>query len=321
MRYHDAVYGDYEITSPVALDLIAAPGFMRLQKIGQFGVPDRYHAYQGYSRLDHSVGVMILLDCLGASAQEQLAGLLHDVSHTAFSHVIDWVLGEPDTESYQDTQHRSAMDRLGLAAILRKHGYAPDQLSDYTRFTLLEQPAPNLCADRIDYALREFSKADIATCLDHLTTRAGTIVFRDQDSAKCFACNFLTCQTQHWGGFESVSRYRHFANALRVALDAGIVTMEDFWQDDEFVLGKLEHAGHPQINVILSYLHHPTLPTMPVSDQAEHKKFRYVDPLIISGDKLVRLSDVDADFQRQVEKARRINAEGVRISVLTTAEN
>jgi len=50
------------------------------------------------TRFDHSVGVMLLIRKLGAGSspasallKEQVAALLHDVSHTAFSHVIDYV--------------------------------------------------------------------------------------------------------------------------------------------------------------------------------------------------------------------------------------
>ena len=37
----------------------------------------------------------MLLAKKGASLTEQIAGLIHDVSHTVFSHVIDRVVGNP----------------------------------------------------------------------------------------------------------------------------------------------------------------------------------------------------------------------------------
>ncbi|HUB93002.1 MAG TPA: HD domain-containing protein [Verrucomicrobiae bacterium] len=89
MTIDDRVYGSAEVNSNVLLDLINSQPVQRLKGIAQFGIPDEFYHKQNYSRYEHSVGVMILLQRLGASEEEQIAGLLHDVSHTAFSHVID----------------------------------------------------------------------------------------------------------------------------------------------------------------------------------------------------------------------------------------
>ena len=45
-----------------------------------------------------------LLKKFGASTEEQIAGLIHDVSHSAFSHCIDYVLdeGSEKTHNHQD---------------------------------------------------------------------------------------------------------------------------------------------------------------------------------------------------------------------------
>ena len=102
MVIHDSVYGGTDITSEVILELINARSIQRLKGIAQYGIPDEFYHRKNYSRYDHSVGVMLLLKRLGASEEEQIAGLLHDVSHTAFSHVIDWVVGEGGAEGYQD---------------------------------------------------------------------------------------------------------------------------------------------------------------------------------------------------------------------------
>jgi HD superfamily phosphohydrolase len=54
-----------------------------------------------HTRFDHSAGVMLRIRRLGGSLWEQLAGLLHDVLHTAFSHLIDYVL-EVAEEDYHE---------------------------------------------------------------------------------------------------------------------------------------------------------------------------------------------------------------------------
>jgi HD superfamily phosphohydrolase len=49
---------------------------------------------------------MLLIWRLGGSLREQLAGLLHDVSHAAFSHLIDHVL-----DVAEEDYHECAMKR------------------------------------------------------------------------------------------------------------------------------------------------------------------------------------------------------------------
>ncbi len=107
MIIKDRVYGIFKVTSPVILELIKSPSLLRLKKIAQYGVPDKYYHLRGYSRYEHSLGVMLLLKKLGASEKEQIAGLLHDISHTAFSHLVDWVLDQGDKEIFQDDNHKN----------------------------------------------------------------------------------------------------------------------------------------------------------------------------------------------------------------------
>lgn len=89
----DCVYGSCKITEPVLIELLQSPVILRLKGINQLGIPPEYDPTNVFfSRYDHSVGVLVLLKKLGASLEEQVAGLLHDSSHTALSHQIDWVL-------------------------------------------------------------------------------------------------------------------------------------------------------------------------------------------------------------------------------------
>ena len=90
MLIKDIVYGDVEIDEPVLIELINSDALQRLKHINQAGA-SKYIMPKPVTRFEHCVGAMILLKRLGASLEEQIAGLLHDVPHTAFSHVIDFV--------------------------------------------------------------------------------------------------------------------------------------------------------------------------------------------------------------------------------------
>lgn len=49
------------------------------------------------------MGVMLLIKKLNGSIEEQIAGWIHDISHTAFSHLIDYVF---DSEGEDHHEHR-----------------------------------------------------------------------------------------------------------------------------------------------------------------------------------------------------------------------
>lgn len=311
----DRIYGKFKINSPVIVELIRSKPMQRLKGIAQYGVPDEFYHMKGFSRFDHSIGVMLLLKKFGSSEKEQIAGLLHDVSHTAFSHTIDWVLADSSSsgggESFQDENHQKYIEESDIASILRKYGYDPKDISTYEKFTLLEQPIPGLCADRIDYCLRELDKRTIEKLLSSLTTTDHRFLFKTRESSRIFAYKFLGKQAVHWGGFEAAARWRLFANVLRRALDLGITTLGDFWKDDAYVVAKLKKIKDPIIQRTLSVMRNKSLSNLPRSDITVVKKFRYVDPEFLSNSKIVRLSEQDKKFARFLEEARVENSKGV----------
>ncbi|EEM42990.1 Metal-dependent phosphohydrolase [Bacillus thuringiensis serovar sotto str. T04001] len=154
MIISDVLYGEFEVDQVVE-ELILSKSVQRLKGIHQAGASYLMNEKWNVTRFEHSVGVMLLVKKLGGSAEEQIAGLLHDVSHTAFSHVIDYVFDNKD-ESYHEEIFSSVVKNSEIPAILAKHGYNyEDILLDDSKWTLLERSAPELCADRVDYTLRD----------------------------------------------------------------------------------------------------------------------------------------------------------------------
>jgi HD superfamily phosphohydrolase len=191
MQITDKIYGTFDITSPVILELINSPTVQRLKHISQYGVPDEFYYIKNYSRYEHSIGVMLLLKKLGASDEEQIAGLLHDVAHTTFSHVIDWLYHKTGTEDSQDNEQASYVMKSEIPAILKKHRYDPEHISHHTSFSLLDREVPDLCADRIDYSVRQFPLYLAKRFVANLTVHENRIVFTDPDTALTFAYYFL----------------------------------------------------------------------------------------------------------------------------------
>lgn len=320
MIIEDRVYGQYTVTEPVLLELIESPALQRLKGINQYGVPDEYFYVPNFSRYEHCVGVMILLARLGATVEEQIAGLLHDVSHTAFSHTIDWVIGNDIQEGYQDSQHKSYLLRTNIKPLVEKYDFDFDRIADCHQFSLLEQEIPDLCADRVDYALREFAfnlpPEEVKTSINNLTTHKGQIIYKDYSSALWFGTAFLWHQQNRWGCFEGVSRYRWFAKALKYAIEEGTITLEDFWQDDKFVIEKVKKSTNPNLHKILNTLKNKSLSHLRLSSELTHKKFRYVDPLFYRDGKPTRLSEYEKNFGEKLENARIENNKGIYCPII-----
>jgi hypothetical protein len=318
MIIKDKIYGSHLITEPVLIDLLKAKSVLRLKKISQFGIPDEYYPIKNFSRYDHSLGVMILIKALGGSTEEQVAGLLHDISHSAFSHVIDWVVSETYNESldetYQDNQHKDLVTSGEIKVILQKHHYHPERIADYHNFKLLERDIPNLCADRVDYALREFPVNLAKSLFKNLVNFNNKIVFADEKSALTFATNFLKLQNEHWGGFEAVSRFKLFSGVLKLAILEGTIKFSDFLKDDQYVIRKLLKTKNPEILAVLEILKNKKLPTSSKSEII-HKKFRYTDPEFQNKGKVQNLSLVNLKFKKFLEKQRTANQKGIKVPV------
>ncbi len=319
MNIRDNIYGEFDINEPVLTDLLNSPSMLRLKKISQFGIPDKYYILKNFDRYEHSVGVMLLLRKLGASLEEQAAGLLHDVSVLAFSHITDWVFGQgrQGKEDYHDGLHQDFIRSTEIPGILAKHGFDVNKISDLDNFSLLENNSPDLCADRVDYALREFkywlNPAVVDNCIAGLIDFNGEMVFDNSGAAHDFANNYLQLQMKHWGRPDAVLRYHLFSNALKIAIDKGYINESDFYNDEELILNKMR-CGDKEIEAVLASLETGSVDKYKNnSGQKVLKKFRFVDPKVKIGNDLVRLSAVKSDFSSFLEECREINQKGVMI--------
>lgn len=61
MHYTDKIYGEFEITEPVLLELINSPTLQRLKGIDPAGYFDPFYPGKKRTRFEHSVGVCLLL--------------------------------------------------------------------------------------------------------------------------------------------------------------------------------------------------------------------------------------------------------------------
>lgn len=319
----DPIYGVTVIEEPVLVELANCKAMRRLEGVSQFGMPDRLYPFPGFSRYEHSVGTAILLGKLEASLEEQAAGMIHDVSHPAFSHLVDWVIGNREKEDHQDKSHKRVVFSSDIPKILLKYGFEPEEIIDVKRYGLLERETPDLCADRVDYALREFESwaapYAVKNCLWDLVNFKGRIAFNNGVSACEFGEAYARCQREHWGGAECVVRWEILAQTLKHALKKRIIEIKDFELEDEQVLRKLTINGDAEIGANLGLLERKRLHLRENTKNPQYalkKKFRYIDPHFVENGKLYQLSKESKTYRRFLEEQKEINERGINVDIV-----
>ncbi len=315
MKYQDKIYGEIKIDEPLILDLIKSPSLQRIKSISQHGYFEPYFPGTFFSRFEHSVGVFILLKKFGVSLLEQVAGLLHDVSHTVFSHVGDYIFsdGSGQKQNYQDEILKKFIENSEIPGILKKYNINCKEILDDSKFKLKEKELPDLCADRIDYFLREaknLKRADqkeIDGFINNFEIIDNFWVFKKKDLAKKYAYLFLEINNFFWSGLETAVMLKTIGDLLKYAISKKIIIENDLFTTDEEVLSKIKKAVSKDKKLSFLLDRADNKYKYRISDKNDYDlhawcKSRVVDPLFLENGSQKRLSETDKEFLILKEK-------------------
>jgi len=321
MKYVDKVYGEVRIEEPLVLEIIESSCFQRLKGIDQAGYLPLYANPKSlplsqlkHNRFEHSVGVFILLKKFNASLEEQVSGLLHDLSHSVFSHCIDYVFdeGSETDQSYQDNIFVDFVKTTKIPNILEKYNFNLDYILNEDNFPLLEKNLPDLCADRIDYSLRslvcfqESNSEEIKYFLNSLTIKNNQWFFSDLESAKKYALLFSNLNKNYYAGLWSAIMFRTVGDAMKYALEKEYISKDDLWTTEDEVLAKIREYQKQdrKLDILLKRMDNKIkFENNPKDYDAQvFCKSRIVDPLFKNDGLIIRLSEVNNEWAVVVEK-------------------
>ncbi len=297
MRWKDRVYGDVAITDEDILELIGQPTFQRLRGVRQAGPSAIAFSFKDVTRFEHSLGVYLLLGRLGADRKEQIAGLLHDISHTAFSHAVDFLVTSEEQDHHESLKP-ALLHRPDIARALAVLGYRPEDFYDDAQYPLLERPLPLLCADRLDYFLRDglacrvLTPREVARVLSHLTVVDSTIAVTDLAVAREAAALFDEMNRHWWAGPIEAFIYNEFADALREGFRLGLIDERDLLTEDQLVLAKLDAAAVPSISERLDLIRRFDPARVVGYSPRVIPKERWLDPPVVVDGKTRRISEL-----------------------------
>ena len=300
MSIDDRIYGRITIDEPVIAELIRSRPMQRLKHISQDGAPHFIQPVRNVSRFEHSVGVWYLSHRYRRPIEEQIASLLHDIPHTAFSHVIDVVMNDADN-AYHDKFTKQVILASEIPGICARHNVSIDKVLDKENYQLLENDLPDVSVDRWDYFMRDgytFGVLPVETVrlfLSSMKEADQTFYFDDRRVASLFAIMYLNCSRLIWLDPTSYGSFQLLARALNEAAKKGILAHDDFFRTDEAVLKLLREAHDEVLDALLARLS-PGADFMYAAERdAEFfgaSKARYVDPFVMQGDNLIRVSEL-----------------------------
>ncbi|KAJ5928694.1 hypothetical protein N7466_007650 [Penicillium verhagenii] len=292
----DQVYGEHSITETVLIHLLRSPELLRLKGICQHGVTTFLGFGPKVTRFEHSVGAFLLVRTVGGSVEEQIAALLHDISHTSLSHVVDDALSKPGEESYHEVHKSRFLKTTQLPDILTEYGFGNLKALEEDLFRLVEMPAPHLCADRLDYALRDalaFEKLSLNQVREiYQSTKAfpsasshnRLLVLEDQNHALILARAYQATDRDVWSNRAQANLYKRTGSIIRDLVHSGRVKEEALWKlSDEDFWTLLRQQATPEILSEMNAMESQGLPDEEELRLPRDAKIRTIDPDIYQG--------------------------------------
>ncbi len=277
------LYGPIQVSTKIA-GLLETPLVRRLKGIRQNGVAYLIDPRQSTSRYDHSLGVLSLAQLLGASESEQIAALLHDISHAAFSHLADLVFAHKMQDFHEVVRERF-LDSEDAKKTCDSFGLSIKELNCHD---LPLVKGKRLNVDRLDYCIRDllavgriFQPEYAAIVHNLVVDESGEIRCKDLDTARLIFRKFIEVNKEVYFDPKVEAASLAVTVVLQRMLKNGMLSEGDFFKTDDHLLEKIAHSPYKGVleqvgpNMPFSVSQTPTkLP--PVI-----RKLRYIDPILV----------------------------------------
>lgn len=326
----ETLYGK-ALAEPVIVQLLETKAMQRIRDIDQSGALVYFGYVPRYTRYEHSVGVWSLLKKVNRPIAEQVAGLLHDVSHTVFSHTGDYLFQQGEEgHAYQDSIHLWFLEKMKIQDVLKPFQLTLEEVEpDNGHNIALEQNLPHLCADRIEYNLKtgllfkKISQEEFNAIRDDLHFENGRWFFTNAALAKKFASLSLDFTQSLWGAPWNDVFNHYIVEMLQEGLKTGLISQEQIhFGTDKQVIDLLRQSNSPYIQKRLKACAevHKTFKvvqddTTPY-DKLFKTKFRGVDPLVKTKEGFQPLTAIDAAFKHEYAAVQAWTKRGTKVVFL-----
>lgn len=302
--------------------LINTPEMRRLHDIGMHcGVEyAKFPIYQQqkmpYSRLAHSIGVSKIVWNFTHDIKQAVSGLLHDIATPVFAHTIDFLHGDHLMQESTEEKTLCIIEKSKeITRLLKVYHISVEEVADYHIYPIADNDTPMLSADRLEYTIGN------GFCIYHMDMNFLNSIYADLIIAQnengidelCFqsmhkAKQFTEISLRNSCFFvsdEDRFSMQYLADIIRFAIEAGILTPDDFYLTETQVIRKLKNDKKfsemwERYTAVSSVAASIEQPKNQYCVNVSAKK-RFIDPLVLIGNNTRRLSTIDAVFRGKLQ--------------------
>lgn len=292
-KINDELYGEYYVDD-VIYEIINTKIFKRLKNIYQSGGGYLVNDLWNVNRQEHSIGTMILSLKFGGNIEEQIRALLHDISHTAFSHVIDYIL-KNENEDYHEKIQKNFLNDEELVSILRKYNLNIKRIM-LKNYSFLDDELPELSFDRIDYTLRDLfrqkriSHKDVREIVNNLAVYQNKLCFNSLEIGKWFQKLYFQEVVEYFQDPLNMYINTMLSNLLASALNEKIIQLQDFNFTDEYIIKKINSSSKKK--ELEDIINKKKFDEFLLLEEKIKVKKRYIDPYILVNNEIKRISEI-----------------------------
>lgn len=220
----------------------------RIKHVTQFcgcDYTDLYDQLFLLTRFDHSLVVAHIVWHFTHDKKATVVALLHDSGTPCFAHTIDYVLGD---YLKQESSEISIVDIAKKDKVLLKHlkedDVSLDDLCDMSKFPILENKSPRLCADRLDgilhtcyiwlhtHSLEEIKEVYEDLCILTNEDNVEEIGFKTKAMANKFA-RMVRVYAEELQGRRNKYVTKYISEVIKIAFNKGLITLNDLYTKKE----------------------------------------------------------------------------------------
>ena len=226
----------------------------RIKHVTQFcgcDYTDLYDQLFLLTRFDHSLVVAHIVWHFTHDKKATVVALLHDSGTPCFAHTIDYVLGD---YLKQESSEISIVDIAKKDKVLLKHlkedNVSLDDLCDMSKFPILENKSPRLCADRLDgilhtcyvwlhtHSLEEIKEVYEDLCILTNEDNVEEIGFKTKTMANKFA-RMVRVYAEELQGRRNKYVTKYISEVIKTAFNKGLITLNDLYTKKETDIVKI----------------------------------------------------------------------------------